>query len=86
MTSESFVYWLQGLVELQDSDVLSEKQWRVVKDHLKLVFDKKTPDYQMHPSVGGPGYIKYPDATPPHRTFPKIGVSPTFVPPYTITC
>lgn len=44
MTPESFTYWLQGFVELQDSDTISEKQWLMIKDHLKLVFDKKTPD------------------------------------------
>lgn len=48
MNSESFTYWLQGFVELTESDGgsphISEKQWLVIKDHLKLVFDKKTPD------------------------------------------
>lgn len=45
MTPESFVYWLQGFVELSESDAVpNEKQWLVIKDHLKLVFDKKTPD------------------------------------------
>ena len=43
MNSESFTYWLQGFVELQDSDTISEKQWLIIKDHLKLVFDKVTP-------------------------------------------
>lgn len=44
MNSESFTYWLQGFVELSDTDTISEKQWLMIKDHLKLVFDKKTPD------------------------------------------
>lgn len=44
MTPETFTYWLQGFVELTESDTISEKQWLVIKDHLKLVFDKKTPD------------------------------------------
>lgn len=44
MNSETFTYWLQGFVELSDSDTISEKQWLIIKDHLKLVFDKKTPD------------------------------------------
>lgn len=44
MTPESFTYWLQGFVELSDTDTISEKQWLTIKDHLKLVFDKKTPD------------------------------------------
>lgn len=44
MNSETFCYWLQGFVELTETDTISEKQWLVIKDHLKLVFDKKTPD------------------------------------------
>lgn len=44
MNFESFTYWLQGFVELTETDTISEKQWLVIKDHLKLVFDKKTPD------------------------------------------
>ena len=48
MSPEIFTYWLQGFVELTETDsdacTLSDKQWLVIKDHLKLVFDKKTPD------------------------------------------
>lgn len=44
MTEKDFVYWLQGFVELTETDSISEKQWLVIKDHLNLVFDKKTPD------------------------------------------
>ena len=44
MKESDFVYWLQGFVELSDTGTISEKQWLVIKDHLKLVFDKVTPD------------------------------------------
>lgn len=44
MSPERFCDWLQGFVELSETEVISEKQWLVIKDHLKLVFDKKTPD------------------------------------------
>jgi hypothetical protein len=45
MTPESFTYWPQGFVELSESDAVpNEKQWLMIKDHLKLVFDKKTPE------------------------------------------
>lgn len=43
-TPQDFVYWLQGFVEIADSDTISEKQWLIIKDHLKLVFDKVTAD------------------------------------------
>ena len=49
MNSESFTYWLQGFVELSDTDTISERQWLTIKDHLKLVFDKKTPDRSDFP-------------------------------------
>ncbi|MNR16057.1 hypothetical protein D3C85_1326270 [compost metagenome] len=44
MNEQTFCFWLQGFVELSDTDTISEKQWLMIKDHLKLVFDKKTPD------------------------------------------
>lgn len=48
MNEQTFCFWLQGFVELTESDGgsphISEKQWLVIKDHLQLVFDKKTPD------------------------------------------
>lgn len=44
MNELTFVYWLQGFVEIANTDTISEKQWQIIKDHLKLVFDKKTPD------------------------------------------
>lgn len=45
MNSTDFTYWLQGFVELSEYNAVpNEKQWLMIKDHLKLVFDKKTPD------------------------------------------
>lgn len=44
MSPERFCDWLQGFVEISETEAISEKQWLVIKDHLKLVFDKKTPD------------------------------------------
>lgn len=92
MNEKDFCYWLQGFVELQDSDVISEKQWLVIKDHLKLVFDKKTPDRSI--TISAPE-IKIGEK--PHFDYNKISESigrqhththkPTdFGPPYTITC
>lgn len=46
MTPEQFTYWLQGFVELTDSDetaILDAPQWAMIKDHLKEVFHKVTP-------------------------------------------
>ena len=46
MNTTEFVYWLQGFFELSDAKDLTPTQVQVIKDHLALVFDKKTPDRQ----------------------------------------
>jgi hypothetical protein len=46
LTNDQFVYWLNGFFELSEAKELSEKQVQIIKDHLKLVFEKVTPDYQ----------------------------------------
>ncbi|MFU5407349.1 hypothetical protein ACM7XA_30640 [Pseudomonas aeruginosa] len=53
MTPEQFAYWLQGFVELNGS-LPSETQWLQIKDHLKLVFEKRTPKYPAYqcPPIG----------------------------------
>jgi len=43
MTPEQFCYWLQGFNEVAGAQPTPE-QWVVIKDHLKTVFDKRTPD------------------------------------------
>lgn len=41
----AFCYWLMGHFELEDPDKgLSPKQVVIIKDHLKLVFNKETPN------------------------------------------
>lgn len=48
MTSLEFCYWLQGFLEITQNDRfrhLNNEQIKIVEDHLKLVFEKKTPDY-----------------------------------------
>lgn len=42
MTAEQFAYWLQGYSEIAGT-APSPEQWQVIQDHLKLVFDKRTP-------------------------------------------
>ena len=48
MTTEQFVYWLQGFLEITDPDRISPRETRIIKDHLKLVFDKQIPDRQPY--------------------------------------
>jgi hypothetical protein len=50
MTPENFTYWLQGFFEMSDSTELTEEQVVMVKEHLKLVFDKKTTNPYVYPT------------------------------------
>lgn len=45
MTPEQFCYWLQGHLEMSGVTTLGEKEVQILKDHLDLVFQKKTPEY-----------------------------------------
>lgn len=51
MTSEQFVFWLQGFFELSpDSEILTDKQVEIIKNHLKLVFFYEIdPSYSKDP-------------------------------------
>lgn len=48
MNTEQFVYWLQGMLEYTDVNSLTEEDLKTklqgIKDHLKLVFNKVTPE------------------------------------------
>lgn len=44
MSERDFIYWLQGFLELSEVKAMDEKQVQIVKDHLKLVMFKTTPD------------------------------------------
>lgn len=47
-----FCYWLQGAMELLPAgQSLSVDQVNVIKDHLKLVFNKITPDRPVAPNL-----------------------------------
>jgi hypothetical protein len=52
MTTEQFTYWLKGFMELNETTTLTEKQYQIVKDHLDLVFDKKTPNRDLGNLLG----------------------------------
>lgn len=48
MTPENFVYWLQGLLELQpDLKTLSEDQVKMIRQHLEYVFARGTSTTQV---------------------------------------
>jgi len=43
MSPENFVYWLNGFLEIGGPTALNPIQVQIIKDHLDLVLDKKTP-------------------------------------------
>ncbi len=58
MQPRDFIYWLQGFVEL-DGHPPDCHQWKVIQDHLKLVLDKQTPDYNGAKAWVNPGVIPH---------------------------
>jgi hypothetical protein len=56
MTAEQFVYWLQGFIEITDPIKLNKKETQQIKNHLKLVFDKQTPEVSLPSIQHGDGF------------------------------
>lgn len=44
MTAEQFTYWLQGFFEIHNPGSIGHKETQIIQDHLKLVFEKQTPN------------------------------------------
>lgn len=81
MKESDFVYWLQGFVELSDTDTISERQWLMIKDHLKLVFDKVTPDRSQPLRIKSMEEVLSEHFKKPQDSYWKLGD-----PALTITC
>ena len=43
MSPENFIYWLQGFLEIQNPQNITETQVQIIKDHIALVLKKETP-------------------------------------------
>lgn len=52
MTAEQFCYWLQGRAELVKNPP-SDLEWKIIQDHLQLVFTKVTPTYDGQRVIPG---------------------------------
>jgi len=60
MTPRDFTYWLQGFAEIHGRAPTAD-EWRVITDHLQLVFSKETPDRGTSPKdeIKGPFDIDF---------------------------
>lgn len=43
MNAQEFCYWLQGRAELLPDQPPTEAEWKMIREHLALVFVKVTP-------------------------------------------
>jgi len=96
VTPEQFCYWLQGRAEMQPDNPPSAEEWKIISDHLKLVFKKETPTRVPAP---GPAEVKraqdeikrakdeikkLPDCWPPIQPSPFLGEP--YVKPLEVIC
>jgi hypothetical protein len=58
MTPEQFTYWLQGFSEVSGEEAPDARQWKIIQDHLALVFKKETPTRTVE-GAHGPITIPY---------------------------
>lgn len=83
MTPEQFAYWLQGFSEI-NGQAPTVEQWQVIQDHLKLVFEKMTPERQLIGTNFKPYEFPHPlDLDAFRRMNPHLTPSEG---PLTITC
>jgi hypothetical protein len=44
MNYEQFAIWLHGFLEITNAETIDKQQTQIIKDHLALLFEKRTPD------------------------------------------
>lgn len=66
MTPEQFAYWMQGFAEL-NAIPPSHEQWQSIREHLALVFDKRTQSSMPDPNQGIPR--QFPPVRPGKDTY-----------------
>lgn len=73
MDALNFAYWLNGFAELSGDTPPTAEQWKAIREHLGLVFQKVTPPV-VHP--GNP--LPVPDPIDSHwwKRQPTSGGSP----------
>ena len=51
MNAQDFTYWLQGFAELSGDSPPTKAQWKSIREHLALVFEKRTPPVAATPVI-----------------------------------
>lgn len=79
MSFRDFCYWLQGYIELvnaHNSGELSDYQLQIIKDHLKLCFEKETPNYETE--INYDNWVTYTDPPVDMRKYDQIPLNASF--------
>ena len=58
MNYEQFAIWLHGFLEISNAEEINKEQTQIIKDHLALLFDKKTPDRSNKKEEDSTAYLK----------------------------
>jgi len=58
MNYEQFAIWLHGFLEISNAEEINKEQTQIIKDHLALLFDKKTPDRSNKKEEDSTVYLK----------------------------
>ena len=87
MSPENFCYWLQGYFEIvkhiDHREGLSKEAVQVIEDHLKEVFDKRTPNRDngiQQPTQGPNTSTPYPLPKIDWPTFRTMELKPSDMP------
>lgn len=97
MSYEQFAIWLHGFLEISNTEEINKEQTQIIKDHLALIFDKKTPDCSKNINNDGlvdirrkmkeckKEFPKEMTNTYPHY-YPPTHISHPGYNPHTVTC
>jgi hypothetical protein len=75
MDALQFAYWLQGFAELSGDEPPTPAQWKSMREHLALVFQKVTPPVGAPPLKKPSDFIPVWDVPPGARRAPPYGVT-----------
>ena len=74
MTTEQFIYWLQGFAELENS-CPNQEQWELIKANLALCFNQLAPK-QNQEKVEIPKYYYYYDLDYKEKVYTNQTIMP----------